>query len=183
MRRPVSSTMTRVDCVAFLRTLSAAERVLALAQSDAVASAAIVSTRPIIFRVCIELRKVRTQNKKAPRDKWGRWPRPFSRRAMASAAGAGFLTLSLSALRLLLVHACDGNSGAARSAIAFGTILPGLNCAACAIRASGRLTSAAPADHSGGTVADFHGLPVPPASSNFQSQSKRRGARCQMRCF
>jgi len=48
---------------------------------------------------------------------------PFLAKGSGATAGVGFLTLGLSALRLL--HAGDGNSGAARSAVTSGTILPG----------------------------------------------------------
>src|SRR5271170_3000464 len=87
----------------------------------------------------------------------------------------------LSARRFLLAR-LRRNLGAARSATSSGTILPGLLCANRASRASGRLASAAPADHSGGTVAEFHGLPVPPASLIFIRSLCGLARDCQICC-
>src|SRR5271170_4223881 len=97
-----------------------------------------VSARPIIFRVCVLLRKKFASNKKAPRDKWGLLAAPFLAKGHGVCRRGRFPDSRLSARRLLLAR-LRRNLGAARSATSCGTVLPGLLCANRASRASGRL--------------------------------------------
>jgi hypothetical protein len=64
------------------------------------------------------------------------------------------------------------NFGRCRSALSEPPSLPAL---------TGQVAYAAPADYSGGTVADFHGLPISPSQLNcFHAECMPRRTECQI---
>jgi hypothetical protein len=81
-------------------------------------------------------------------------------------AGAGLLTFGPSAAKPEIQCGNRGSEGTVRS-VKFLTERPFPARSQNFREASGRSHFTAPADYSGGTVADFHGLPVPPAISIF----------------
>jgi hypothetical protein len=110
--------------------------------------------------------KISCSNKKAPRENGAPF-RALSREGLGQMqAGAGLLTFGPSAAEPEIRCGDCGSEGAVRS-VKFPSERPFPVRLQNIREASGRSHFTAPADYSGGTVADFHGLPVPPAKSIF----------------